>query len=99
MKQGYKIIISISNKEIIEKLNKITIIEEDKSEENEKIPNLNDLFIHFSLYEKMDKENEWYCPNCKKLTNAYKKLDLFYLPKYLILSISLISFSKNLGKG
>ena len=87
MKQGYKIIISISNKEIIEKLNKITIIEEDKSEENEKIPNLNDLFIHFSLYEKMDKENEWYCPNCKKLTNAYKKLDLFYLPKYLILCL------------
>ncbi len=35
----------------------------------------------------MDKENEWYCPNCKKLTNAYKKLDLFYLPKYLILCL------------
>ncbi len=87
MKQGYKIIINISNKEIIENLNKITIIEEDKSEENEKIPNLNDLLIHFSLHEKMDKENEWYCPNCKKLSNAYKKLDLFYLPKYLILSL------------
>ena len=35
----------------------------------------------------MDKDNEWYCPNCKKLSNAYKKLDLFYVPKYLILSL------------
>ena len=84
---GYKIVIYITNKEIINKFNEITIIEEDDSKEEEKIPNLNDLLIHFSLHEKMDKENEWYCPNCKKLSNSYKKLDLFYVPKYLIISL------------
>ena len=43
--------------------------------------------------EKLEKENEWYCPKCTKLTNAYKKLDLFYLPKYL--TICLKRFKQN----
>ena len=82
---GYKIVIYLTDKEIIKPLNEITIIEEDDT--NERIPNINDILIHFSLHEKLDKDNEWYCPNCKKLSNAYKKLDLFYVPKYLILSL------------
>ena len=95
---GYKIVIYITNKEIINNFNEITIIEEDESKEEEKIPNITDLLIHFSLHEKMDKENEWYCPNCKKLSNSYKKLDLFYVPKYLIISLkryNRIYLSKN----
>ena len=84
---GYKIVIYITNKEIINNFNEITIIEQDESKEEERLPNITDLLIHFSLHEKMDKENEWYCPNCKKLSNSYKKLDLFYVPKYLIISL------------
>ncbi len=84
---GYKIVIYITNKEIINNFNEITIIEQDESKEEERLPNITDLLIHYSLHEKMDKENEWYCPNCKKLSNSYKKLDLFYVPKYLIISL------------
>lgn len=82
-KTGYKIVIEILNEEYISKFNNVTEI----ASEEEKIPSLNDSLIHFSLHEKLEKGNEWFCPNCRKCQNAYKKMDLFYLPKYLIISI------------
>ena len=112
IRNGYKLVLYITNKDLIDNFNEIIKInfknekekekedleednnnnendEEENNNENEveKTPTLNDIFIHFCLHEKLDKENEWFCPNCKKLVNAYKKLDLFYLPRILMLSI------------
>ena len=117
IRNGYKLVLYITNKDLIDNFNEIIRIsfnnnsnnnnekENDNNEENnnedneeentknnneneiEKTPTLSDIFIHFSLHEKLDKDNEWFCPNCKKLVNAYKKLDLFYLPRILMLSI------------
>ena len=117
IRNGYKLVLYITNKDLIDNFNEIIRIsfnnnsnnnnekENDNNEENnnedneeentnnnneneiEKTPTLSDILIHFSLHEKLDKDNEWFCPNCKKLVNAYKKLDLFYLPRILMLSI------------
>lgn len=92
-KTGYKIVIEIINEDYISKFNNVTVI----ASEEEKIPSLNDSLIHFSLHEKLEKGNEWFCPKCRKCQNAYKKMDLFYLPKYLIISIK--RYTRNyLGK-
>lgn len=40
-----------------------------------------------SMREQLDKENTWYCPNCKEHRQAYKKLDIMILPKILIIQI------------
>ena len=82
-KTGYKIVISIPNKEYISKFNNIMVV----SSQEDKTPTLMDSLIHFSLHEKLEKGNEWYCTQCRKCQNAYKKMDLFYLPKYLMISI------------
>ena len=46
---------------------------------------LNDCLNNFCKEEKLEKGNEWYCPKCKKHTLAKKKMELFYLPKILII--------------
>ena len=47
---GYKIVIYITDKEIIKPLNAITIIEEEESKNSKK-----NLLIHFSLHEKKER--------------------------------------------
>ena len=46
---------------------------------------LDDCLHNFCKEEKLEKGNEWYCPKCKKHTLANKKMELFYLPKILII--------------
>ena len=41
----------------------------------------------FSRCEKLDEANEWYCSKCKKHRRGYKQLELFRLPRYLILQL------------
>ena len=41
----------------------------------------------FSRCEKLDEQNEWYCSKCKKHRRGYKQLELFRLPRYLILQL------------
>ena len=46
---------------------------------------LGDCLQNFSKEEQLEPGNEWYCPKCKKHTLAKKKMELFYLPKLLII--------------
>ena len=63
------------------------------SKEKTKQLNLNDCLEHFRLTEKLEKNNEWYCKDCKKHQQAYKKLELFYTPKLLVLHLKRFEYS------
>ena len=41
----------------------------------------------FSRCEKLDELNEWYCSKCKTHRRGYKQLEIFRLPRYLILQL------------
>ncbi len=62
-------------------------------QEKTKFLNLNDCLNHFKLTEKLDKNNEWYCSICKKHQKAFKKLELYYIPKNLILHLKRFEYS------
>ena len=62
----------------------------DDIESNKEKRSKNDLYTCFERFtetEQLDQENEWYCKKCKKLQQAYKQLELFYLPKLLIIHL------------
>ena len=56
-----------------------------KSKSNDSKITLGDCLKNFCKEEKLETGNEWYCPKCKKHTLATKKMELFYLPKLLII--------------
>jgi ubiquitin carboxyl-terminal hydrolase 4/11/15 len=41
----------------------------------------------------LEKNNEWYCKDCKKHQQAFKKLELFFTPKLLILHLKRFEYS------
>ena len=53
--------------------------------------NLNDCFNYFMKEETLDEGNEWYCKFCQKSQLAKKKIELFYLPKLLIICLKRFS--------
>ena len=55
------------------------------------ILSLNDCLEYFRTEEQLDKKNEWYCKHCKDLRLAKKKIELFYLPKILIICLKRFS--------
>ena len=59
--------------------------EEEKEEEYHK-PNLVECLRYFSEEEQLKLGNEWYCSICKEHILAKKKIDLYYLPKILIIN-------------
>ena len=59
--------------------------EEDENEENKK-QNLIECFQFFCKEEQLKIGNEWYCNKCKEHLLAKKKIDLYYLPKILIIN-------------
>ena len=87
IRNKFKLIIYITKEEYIKPLNEIISINSTKDNSETKIPTLNDALIHFSLHEKLEKDNEYFCPNCKKNVNAYHKSEIFYAPPYLIILI------------
>lgn len=87
IRNKYKLILYITKEEYIKPFNDIISIISIKENIDTKVPTLSDCLIHFSLHEKLEKENEYFCPNCKRSVNAYHKSDIFYMPPYLIISI------------
>ena len=57
----------------------------DEEEEYHK-PNLVECIKYFCEEEQLKVGNEWYCNKCKEHLLAKKKLDLYYLPKLLIIN-------------
>ena len=87
IRNKYKLILYITKEEYIKPLNEIIVINSIKDNSETKVPTLNDSLIHYSLHEKLEKDNEYFCPNCKRNVNAYHKSEIFYAPPYLIISI------------
>ena len=87
VRNKYKLTLYITKDSYIKYFNEISTIQSIKDNKDNKTPTLNDALIHFSLHEKLEKENEYFCPNCKRNVNAYHKSEIFYAPPYLILSI------------
>jgi ubiquitin C-terminal hydrolase len=48
-------------------------------------PSISECLEHFSEPEQLSSENAWFCQQCNKLQEAYKSLQVYYAPKYLIL--------------
>ena len=67
--------------------------EKKESEEDDGKVTLNKCFKEFCKEETLKKGNEWYCKKCKNLVSAKKKIELFYLPKILIICFN--RFSKD----
>ena len=73
------------------KFNLCSTIKTPKYIENEHSNNYNitleDCFEKFREEETLNKGNEWYCKKCKNFQKAKKKMELFYLPKILIICL------------
>lgn len=95
-KSGFKLVIEVKNEALKVPMNTVLTID-NKNADNLKVPTLRDCFDHFSLIEKLEKGNEFYCSHCKKSQNATKRLKLFYVPKNFIILIKRYD-TKMLGK-
>lgn len=104
--------INKSNKELFNEikneLNKVVSIQpknlssQTESSESEngnlnKIITLEDCLDNFTLAEKLEKGNEWYCSSCKKNQNSLKRMELYYIPKNLIIMLKRFE-TKMIGK-
>ena len=49
--------------------------------------NLYDCFDFFSIEEILDEDNKWFCKKCKDFVLAKKKIEIFKLPKILIICL------------
>ncbi len=56
--------------------------------------NLDDCLRLFTQSEKLTSDNPWYCSRCKKHQEAVKQMNLWKLPKYLIVSLKRFEASK-----
>ena len=59
--------------------------------EEESSKSLYDCLEYFRTEEILEEGNEWYCKKCKKFQLAKKKMDLFYLPKILMICLKRFS--------
>ena len=66
------------------KIIKIEPNKEDEKEDDGKMT-LAKCLKKFCKEDQLEKGDEWYCPKCKKHVLAKKKMELFYLPKILII--------------
>ena len=58
--------------------------EEENNEDNNN-PNLVDCLKYFCQEEQLKKGDDWYCSKCKEKVLANKKMEIYYLPKLLII--------------
>ena len=67
----------------------------------EKSPNveipIEKCFEEFSKEEKLDKENLWYCPNCNENLPANKKIEIYNVPKILIIHLKRFNNNKKIN--
>ncbi|CAF4585017.1 unnamed protein product, partial [Rotaria sp. Silwood2] len=55
-------------------------------------PTLYDCFENLLAMEQLGPNGQWFCQNCQKPTDAIKKLDLFQLPRVLILQLKRFTY-------
>lgn len=57
--------------------------------------NLADCIEMYCKQETLNEDNMWYCPNCKDFKQASKKLDLWKLPKVLVIHLKRFCYSRH----
>ena len=48
---------------------------------------IEDCFREFKQVETLDEDNKWFCSNCKDFVNANKTLEIYTVPKIMIISL------------
>lgn len=56
-------------------------------ESNDRLLNVIDCFKNFVKLEKLEANNEWFCPDCKKHVRATKKMEIYNSPNILIVHL------------
>ena len=87
--EGFNLIISWNSrlesqlKEIMQNGDELNSTEESNS------PHINiyDCFEQLTKPERLDEQNEWYCPKCKQFQRANKKIDIYKTPNILIIQL------------
>ena len=59
------------------------------------IISVHDCIESFSKEEQLEKDNAWYCSNCKKHQEAYKKLEIYIPPNILIVQFKRFKIRSN----
>ncbi|OHT11697.1 Clan CA, family C19, ubiquitin hydrolase-like cysteine peptidase [Tritrichomonas foetus] len=71
-----------------ESLLKNTIEENDQNESNDSANiDLSQCFQFFASPDKLDADNQWFCPKCRQFVCADKKMDIWKVPKCLIIHL------------
>ena len=55
---------------------------------------LTDCFRYFTKREVLSNDDLWFCPKCKKLKRCSKKIDLWLLPKVLIVQLKRFNYNR-----
>lgn len=66
-----------------------------RSQHKQSTTSLLDCFKHFTTKETLSDNDQWYCPKCKVLKNASKKIDLWLLPKVLIVQLKRFNYTRH----
>ncbi|CAF1196465.1 unnamed protein product [Adineta steineri] len=66
-----------------------------RSQHKQSTTSLLDCFKYFTTKETLSDNDQWYCPKCKQLKNASKKIDLWLLPKILIVQLKRFNYTRH----
>jgi ubiquitin C-terminal hydrolase len=66
-----------------------------RSQHKQSTTSLLDCFKYFTTKETLSDNDQWYCPKCKLLKNASKKIDLWLLPKVLIVQLKRFNYTRH----
>ena len=87
--EGFNLIISWNSRlenqldEIMARRDELNFSEES----NTSHINIYDCFEQLTKPERLDEQNEWYCPKCKQFQRANKKIDIYKTPNILIIQL------------
>jgi hypothetical protein len=82
----YLEVLNYSEKNMCDKMMNIKNFAKDLLIKREEIT-IYDCFEAFRTEEKLEKDNSWYCSNCKKNQEAFKKLEIYRAPNILIVQL------------
>ena len=80
-------ILKVQKEDEFLKKNNMTKAEKDSKNTKNKKLNLDELLTNFNQIEKLSKDNEWFCPKCKKLQLADKKMEIYSISEIVIIHL------------
>ena len=80
-------ILKIQKEDEFLKKNNMTKAEKDSKNSKNKKLNLDELLTNFNQLEKLSKDNEWFCPKCKKMQLADKKMEIYAISEVVIIHL------------